>query len=69
MFSNIVDTFTTIIMGGKLFGNETVLNCFVHVSVLNEYSRLTPFGGGGQTAQVLRNRKRDNPMTRMAIAR
>ena len=45
--SNILDTFTTIIMGGKLFGNETVLNCFVHVSVLNEYSRLTPFGGGG----------------------
>ena len=30
-------------MGGKLFGNETVQNCFVHVSVLNEYSRLTPF--------------------------
>lgn len=41
--SNIIDTFTTIIMGGKLFGNETVQNCFVHVSVLNEYSRLTPF--------------------------
>ena len=41
--SNILDTFTTIIMGGKLFGNETVQNCFVHVSVINEYSRLTQF--------------------------